>query len=767
MSPTDILRKFMTRAFLRYLLVGGFGFMLDAGGTEILYHLGLDVHAARALAMTGAIGCTYLFHRHYTFTDSRRPERTSSQFVAFGAVQLTAAALNYAIFCAVLAVEPAVLPKPAPGTWQDDLLNLFAIGAGVGAGLVLNFLLLRLFVFQAAPANDLGPVVTESPGERRLRLRRMYWRLGAWGVFILALLVPALARQAQVLSFPDLKAPLNPADPDVWMRLTGVRQWIATGLNGGFFDHAVRNTNAPIGGVTTPWTRPLDALLALFYFFTPVKLATDVRLMLAASWLPPALCVTALGFLSAGAQRLFRHRHVLICAVLLWLANTNIYDYFAPGDSDHHGLLSALWCGVVMLLVSRRLSTAESAALGILLGVMIWVSPEALIVAGFVFALMGAEGLFIPARMQNLAAAAIGAAVAANTALHVEMPPAEAMSRLTYDSLSVVQVSLLWLTAAGACGLAALYRHQMSFAARFCAASLSGAFVLLGMYGLYPRFFLGPLADVDPFIFTDFLPHVAEATPMFKGVWEDILRQVMEPALAAALLAVVLLRRNLRPERRRQLLMLAGLLAATFAMTSVELRWDYYMQPVALIATAGLAPGVFGAMRRTLRYVPRNWRGYIGLWAVFMAVQLGLRLHTTPVPEAGVCMSQIRYVIETQQLARLLGDKSLTIFVPANDGGDILFFTPYRIIASNYHREGKGLKDIKRLETAKTAEAEHDALSDRRVDAMLYCPSRLAKDSWQRRAAEDNKYPAWAVPVTGMRFMEAPGPLPVLLKVKN
>jgi hypothetical protein len=150
-----------------------------------------------------------------------------------------------------------------------------------------------------------------------------------------------------------------------------------------------------------------------------------------------------------------------------------------------------------------------------------------------------------------------------------------------------------------------------------------------------------------------------------------------------------------------------------------------------------------------------------------MAVQLGVRLHTTPVPEAGVCMSQIRYVIETQQLQRLLGDKPLTLFVPANSGGDVLYFTPYRIIASNYHREGKGLKDIKRLETAKTPEAERDVLTERKVNAMLYCPARLPKDSWQRKVADDGKYPAWAAPVTGMKFMEAPGPLPLLLKVKN
>ena len=765
MSLTVLIRKFLTPAFLRYLLVGGFGFVIDAGGTELLYHLGLDLHAARALSMTGAIGCTYLFHRHYTFTDSRRPQRTSAQFIAFGAVQLTAAALNYAIFCAVLWAQPLALPVPLPGVWQD-IFNVFAIGAGVGAGLVFNFLLLRLFVFRVA-ANDEGPVESETPGERRARRHRFCWRLAVWALFIAAMALPALARQVQVLSFPALKSPLQPADPDVWMRLTSVRQWMTGAFTGGFFDHSVTNTNAPQGGITTPWTRPLDALLALFCFFTPVAKSLAVRLMLAATWLPPVLCCASLALMSSAAQRVFSHKHVLICAALLWIGNTDVYDYFSPGDSDHHGLLCALWCGVLLLLMSRSPSPAVAGGIGVLLGVMIWISPEALIVTSFVFALMGAEGLWKPGRMQLLAAAAIGAAVTANTALYIEIPPAEVLSRQTYDSLSVVQVSLLWLTAAASCGLAALFQRNISFAGRFCAASLGGAFVFLGMYALYPRFFLGPLADVDPFILSDFLPNVAEATPMFKGVPQDILRHVMGPALAAVLLAAAALQKHLRTDRLRQLLLLSALLAGTFLLTAVQQRWDYYLQPVGIIAAAALLPGVLGTARKPLRYLPRNWRPYICLWILFVAVSLAMRIQPTRATESGVCMSQLRYAVQTQRLQPILGTKPATLFVPADTGGDILFFTPYRIIASNYHREGKGLKDLQRLSTGTTPEAARAVLRERKVDAVFYCPASLPAGSWLRQVAENKKYPAWMAPVAGLSFMETPGALPVLAKVRN
>jgi putative flippase GtrA len=757
---------FLTPAFLRYLLVGGFGFMLDAGGMEILFHLGLGIHAARALSMTGAIGCTYLFHRFYTFTDSKRPAKTGAQFAAFGMVQLAAAALNYGIFCAVLWAQPRFMPAPLPGLWQD-VFHLFAVGLGVGAGLVFNFILLRRLVFKTTVGMVEAPVRKLPAAERRSLMRQLAWRVAAWFIFALALFLPALERQQEVLSFPALLKPLRPADPDVWMRLTSVRQW----LSGTFFDHAVRNTNAPFGGITTPWTRPLDALIALFYFCTPVALSVSIRLMLASTWLPPVLCMISFGLMAAAAQNLFRHRHVLICAALLLVFNTMTYDYFAPGDSDHHGLLSMIWCAVLLLVTGRALTVAAAGVTGLLLGLMIWISPEALILTGLTFAVMGSEALFRPERMRLLAVAAFGAAAMASLGLFVEIPAAEILSRLTYDSLSIVQVALLWLTAAGCLVLDFLFRRKLSIPARFCAASIAGSAVLLAMNILYPRFFLGPLADVDPFIFTGFLPRVAEATPLFNGVPEDILRQVMEPLLAAALLAGCLLNRKLRAEKRRRLALLAILLAGTFVLTMFQLRWDYYLQPVAIIAAAGLLPGVLGAMKaknlRWLRYLPRAWRPYVCLWVLYMAVNIAMQVKPTKIPETGICMAQMRYVIQTQQLQPLLKKDDAVLFVPADAGGDVLFFTPLRIIASNYHREGAGLKDVRAIETLRAPDEVRSLLNKRRANALLYCPGRYPEGSLLRDAASGKGRPAWMVPMTGLRFMGIPGPTPVLYRVKG
>jgi putative flippase GtrA len=764
MKLHPLLKRFATPAFLRYLLVGGFGFVLDAGGTEILYHLDLDVHAARALAMTGAIFCTYLFHRYYTFTDSRRPQRTSSQFLAFGAVQLTAAALNYAIFCVVLWSQPFFMPAPLPAPWQD-FFNIFAIGAGVGAGLVFNFLMLRLLVFQEVQPHERNVPVRESPADRRARKKRTIIQAAIWLIFMAAMLLPAHAREAEVMSFPALHAPLRPADPDVWVRLTDVRQWMRSD---DFFDHSIKHTNAPNGGVETPWTRPLDILIRAFYAFTPTTQPIEVRLMLAATWFPPLLAIAALAFMTAGARRMFRHTHVMACAALLWLANADVYDYFATGDSDHHGLLCALWCGVLMLMMSRAMSIGAAVLAGNLLGLMVWISPEALVVTAFVFALMGGEALLKPEKIVLLAAASMGAAAVATLGLFIEAPIAEILTRKTYDALSIVQVALLWLTVFGTTVLAALFQMRLGFAGRFCAAAVTGAVVLLCMYGIFPRFFTGPMADADPFILTNFLPHVAEAEPLFKSVPQDIVRRLMEPLLAALLLALSLCGKP-RADRQRQLTLLALLLGGTFIWTLFQVRWDYYFQPVAVIAAAALLPGVAGAARanlcRPLQLAPRGWRPYICIWALIIAVSLFLRAQPVKASESAGCMAQMRYVIETQQLRPLLPGWDVILYVPADIGGDVLFFTPYRIIASNYHREGAGLRDLKRIETAPTPAAGRAVLKERQVDAMLFCSARYPDNSWLH--ALDKKLPPWLVPVKGLKFMEMPGPVPVLARVKE
>ncbi len=764
MTLLPLIRRFITPAFLRYLVVGGVGFVLDAGGAEIFYHLGLDVHAARALSMTGAIGCTYLFHRYYTFTDSRKPVRTSSQFVAFGAVQLTAAALNYAIFCLVLWLQPFVMPAPLPGLWQD-VFNVFAIGAGVGAGLVFNFLMLRLLVFPAGtPEEAAAKGEADKLSWRRLRTP------GVWVVFAAGLIVSAASRVHQVLRFPDFPVPLGPLNPDVWVRLAQVRQFL-TGRD--FFSHAVAATNAPFGGISTPWTRPVDLILSAFYYLTtPAGVPITERLMLAACWMAPVLFLLAVALLAGAARREFKGIHVTVAVILLSVLNAWMTDYFTPGDADHHGFMSMLWCGILCLITLFPPRIGAAAAAGALLGGITWVSPEGLLLAAPVYALLGLEALYAPERMAALAAMTAGAALVAALGLAVERP-FDAWLTPAYDTLSIVHVCLLAAISVAAIGLALVYAHGAGFRARILGVCAAAAGVAAFMYAVFPKFFQGPMADADPFIFQYFLPNVAETQPLFSLSGVKILHTLADPLLAAALLVLAFRHggETLRAERRRYLALLAALLAYTFALTSVQIRWDYYLQPVAIVLCAALLPGIAGAapakFLALFRGVPRSWRMYFILWAAFAIVTAAIGLSPAkPQPGAGACLAQMRYVIQTQKLQPLLGPKAI-LFAPADAGGEIEFFTPYRIIASNYHREGTGLRDLRTIETATSAAQARKTLKERQVSATLFCPSQYPDSSWLHSLSVTQKYPSWLKPVPGLGFMEISGPVPVLAKVKE
>jgi hypothetical protein len=594
--------------------------------------------------------------------------------------------------------------------------------------------------------------------------RKNPWRWLAWALPAGTLLYAALLRQSDVLSWPALAHELGPADTDIWLRLAQVRQWLG---GGDFFSHSVPNTNAPNGGISIHWTRPMDALLALFYSFMPSGLGMEKRLLLASTWLPPALGVAAFAVLVRAVRRGFDNVHALWTLVLL-LAVSPLSSYFPPGESDHHGLLALLWCGVVCLLM-RPLTLKTGWLAGALLGAMIWISTEGLMMYAAVCAILGVAALRSPVESGPLARVTLGAALAVAAGLAVEVPPAQYFSFFAYDTISIVYVTLLALIAAGALLLSMPGIRRLSLGQRIAVAALTAAAIIAAEASLFPKALLGPLADADPFITAVFFPRVMEAKPLFAHPGVVVLQHLWQPALAAALLLAVW-RLRLREERRRRLAILAGLLLVTCGVSLVQGRWTYYLQPPALIAIAIILPvlaiSARGKISRWLRRIERRQRPYAALLAfVLMMLLIAAPFDVPGERDAWNCQAQIRYIVHTQQLQKLLGNKPRILYAPPEVAGDVLFFTPYRIVAGGYHREGKGLRDMEDIKNAREPKEARKRLAARKVDNLLVCPSSAPGDSWLHSLSADH-HPAWLKPVPGLKLMRLQGPVPGLFAVK-
>ncbi len=119
-----------------------------------------------------------------------------------------------------------------------------------------------------------------------------------------------------------------------------------------FYNHLVA-TNAPLGGISSHWTRPLDIVAGVFceadaHFDHGHETATGGDMVSGMSC-PCGRCADG----TRGAEIVPSQPRPCL-HLLLMVASPYMADYFKPGDADHHGLMSVLWCGVILIALDER-----------------------------------------------------------------------------------------------------------------------------------------------------------------------------------------------------------------------------------------------------------------------------------------------------------------------------------------------------------------------------------------------------------------------------
>lgn len=119
--------------FVRFLIVGGLGFAIDAGLTLSLVDVGLQPWQARVPAILSAMAFTWLANRRFTYRPSAA--RKLVEAGRYAAVALVMATGNYLLFVALVG-----LGMPA----------LAAVVVATACQTVASFWAYRRFVFGAA-----------------------------------------------------------------------------------------------------------------------------------------------------------------------------------------------------------------------------------------------------------------------------------------------------------------------------------------------------------------------------------------------------------------------------------------------------------------------------------------------------------------------------------------------------------------------------------------------------------------------------------------
>ncbi|MDX2095848.1 MAG: hypothetical protein SFW64_07935 [Alphaproteobacteria bacterium] len=596
--------------------------------------------------------------------------------------------------------------------------------------------------------------------------------------------------------------PIGQTDPDTWLRLTLVRDWL---LGGGWYNHSVAHSNAPWGGISSPWTRPLDLVIALLVRAQPESVELSVRLM-RASLLLPVLWMT---LLVVGIHRAIRALLPLpsayIMAGALIATQPMMWNYFSLGNADHHAPLSVLFIWVMGGILTPHPSRRLMLLTGMLLGLQLWISVEAMVLIAAIYLWVGLGWLRgETAKAVALAQLTTGVALTALLAVMIERPVAAWLTPV-YDSISVVHVIALLLCAV----LAALLHHVpvRHLRGRLVLAATGGGALLGGLLLTYPLLLHGPMVGVEPFIHSDFLPHISEAKPFYK-----ISPLLLMAATLTPLLGIILcLAPWIRPDRafypREHSAQLVFFLGVTLLLYYFQQRWSYYMLPLAVVALAPLLGALFTPEHP---HVATRWPANLLaglppttqmkrrlpvilalLGAPFMLLLQGAApsvtdklspLTSTASPTADAqakqrdaCYRKARVLIRSGALMRALPDTPLTFLAPTDLGAELLFFTPQRIIASNYHREGAGIRYVWEADTIAEPSSLHAYLKKRTVEALLLCPKvGPTKDSLLQAYVQGAPLPAWLKPVpytlppsptTEKDASAPPAPDPLLLRI--
>jgi putative flippase GtrA len=115
-------------ALRRFVLIGGIGFVVDAGILTALTRVaGWEPWHARLLSFPAAVFVTWWLNRQFTFA-GRGLERRSVEALFYLGIQVIGAAINLAVFGACLAHWPELRSVPA-----------VPLAAGAVVGLAFNF----------------------------------------------------------------------------------------------------------------------------------------------------------------------------------------------------------------------------------------------------------------------------------------------------------------------------------------------------------------------------------------------------------------------------------------------------------------------------------------------------------------------------------------------------------------------------------------------------------------------------------------------------
>ena len=526
-------------------------------------------------------------------------------------------------------------------------------------------------------------------------------------------------------------------DTDGYMRLNRV---LHLAESGDWFNSTYPRSNAPFGEVQH-WTRPMDLILVSGAALAAPFLSFPIALHWWGMLISPLFQVFALLSLIWLAKPLFERDRLLILGGIFVL-QPGVIAYYLAGRVDHHGIL--LLCFIALLGCTFRMwSFAFDWKVcmwaGISAGLGIWVSIEFMV--GLFVSLAFLSGWWVVRGEdlgKRLTIMMVSLWVITALALLIERNAGQLFLE-EYDRYSIVHwvifscLVVFWV-------VVWLVTEQKQIGKTFlgrAGLALVGALGTVGlMWTLFPKFFQGPLVDVDPRMVTLLWERITETQPLISTNSWKLGRSIF--LLGIAIPAIPYLGWLIWKEKDSHLrgfwLMIGVGVLVYLPLTLREVRWVPYAELLLVLPYAQLVHQLVLRYDRLLKF---PWQGLVKAGVVLVGA-LGFVVGGSTLMKVDASDGSGDSMAKGCPLTPLSkflndpnswGDRERTILAFVNFGPELLYRTPHRVVATPYHRNG-GVIDTHRIMSDTTGEIAEQIVNDRQINLILVCPASSAEPAF-------------------------------------
>ncbi|WP_447968954.1 hypothetical protein [Nitrospira sp. M1] len=524
---------------------------------------------------------------------------------------------------------------------------------------------------------------------------------------------------------------------DSYMHLNRVVQLVESGE---WFSSVYPRSNAPYGE-TLHWTRLMDILLISGASVASIVVPFSTALHWWGVLLSPVLQIVALVSLVWVMRPIFDREHQLLAGGVFLFHPALLQSFFA-GRPDHHGFLVV--CFIVLLGLTFRIMTCLPFArwcvfAGIVATGAIWASVESLVALSVCISVLamgwvwygqdwGIRNLIVTSTLSVLTCVALLVDRGIWQFFHDE-----------YDRFSVVHWSVLSLIASFwivMCLVERLWDRRATSLHRLLLGIIGIVVVLSIQWMLFPKFFQGPLVDVDPQFITLFWNRIAETQPLISTEFWQFGRFILYLgiALPAIPYLIWLVFKESNDSYRLFWLLIAVGIFVFLPLTLHEMRWAAYAELLMVFPYTHLMGRV---LQRIAGSFSMPWIAVVKMSIVFVSAMWFLLVGAKMIEaeDHGVSTTT-SHNCPVIPLSKYLNDpagfgrQNQMILAFVDFGPELLYRTSHHVIMTPYHRNVLGNLDGFQILSDSTGNLAKRLLQTRGVDLILTCPSSPAESSF-------------------------------------